>query len=273
MVVCSPNKLILLFIESKAFVPLEINPRTNYISILAMTPSGIIAKPDGNLPFAYKDELQHFKDVTTKTGSLGHQEKNFLILGRKTFEELGIPRFPGRYTVVLSSGGSSIDIINEVAKTCPDLVYVDSVACAMRFIDCVQSMQQHKGVAFVAGGASIYNLFHNVVDGYHVTVYNDDIEDGLRLPFHIVRHIYSTTWAVNKPANALWRVFSAASVRSTGVHDPFNSRVSLFDDPHALQTSIMSTSKDNTKTNAILERVTQKQQEIIDLLLQAHKTN
>lgn len=125
----------------------------------------------------------------------------------------------------------------------------------------------------MAGGASIYNLFHNVVDGYHVTVYNDDIEDGLRLPFHIVRHIYSTTWAVNKPANARWRVFSAASVRSTGVHDPFNSRVSLFDDPHALQTSIMSTSKDNTKTNAILERVTQKQQEIIDLLLQAHKTN
>ncbi|MDG5776315.1 dihydrofolate reductase [Haloarculaceae archaeon H-GB2-1] len=75
------------------------------VLVVALTDEGVIGK-DGDLPWYYPEDLQHFKETT-----MGHP----VVMGRKTYESLpdDFRPLPGRTNVVLST--SNPDVPEEVA--------------------------------------------------------------------------------------------------------------------------------------------------------------
>jgi len=60
--------------------------------IAAMTAKNRVIGIDNTLPWHYKEDLKHFKELTTG---------NVIIMGRKTFESIGKP-LPNRINVIIS---------------------------------------------------------------------------------------------------------------------------------------------------------------------------
>lgn len=61
------------------------------VLIAAVGSNGVIGR-DNDLPWRIREDLQHFKQLT-----LGHT----LVMGRKTYDSIGLPP-PGRRTVVVT---------------------------------------------------------------------------------------------------------------------------------------------------------------------------
>jgi dihydrofolate reductase len=107
--------------------------------ILASTPNGIIGV-DGKLPWApLKEDLEHFKSLTTGRA---------VIMGRKTYESIGRP-LPNRYNIVVSKSASNCLALPR------DVVMRRSVEEASADA-CTWSEFRDIGEWFVIGGASIY---------------------------------------------------------------------------------------------------------------------
>lgn len=63
------------------------------ISIIAAYSKNRVIGNNGKIPWCIREDMQHFKLLTTG---------NILIMGRKTFEEIGHP-LPDRYTIIIST--------------------------------------------------------------------------------------------------------------------------------------------------------------------------
>jgi len=125
--------------------------------IVAVSSNGVIGR-DGGLPWRLSADLRHFKRTT-----MGHH----LIIGRRTWEEVGKP-LPGRTMVVLTRDwGFSAD-----------------------GVEVVHSLEEALAVArgddepFIAGGAQIYRiaLEAGLVDRIYFTRVHAEVEGDTLFP-------------------------------------------------------------------------------------------
>ncbi|MFB6118318.1 dihydrofolate reductase [Halosegnis sp.] len=123
------------------------HPDLELVAIAAVAANGVIGR-DGTLPWHLPADLAHFKELTT-----GHP----VILGRRTYESirdrLGGP-LPDRTNIVLSR--SSLEL--------PDgAVHAPDVDAALK------AAAARDSVAFVAGGATVYETLLERVDRLELT--------------------------------------------------------------------------------------------------------
>lgn len=136
--------------------------------IAAVSLNSVIGK-DNTLPFNYPEDMKHFKKITANSN---------VIMGRKTYESVGLP-LPKRKNIVVSS-----------TKIDADVITVASLSEAINISD------QDKNI-WLIGGASIYSdgmLFANEI---HLTLIPDIIEGDnlIRFPFinPLLFEIYSVS--------------------------------------------------------------------------------
>ena len=108
----------------------------------------------GKLLFRIREDMKLFREITM--GSI-------VIMGRKTYEEIGKP-LEGRINVVLSRSDISIDGVHVFRS-----VEMVKVFC--------ESTNNHKKDVFVIGGGEVWNLFRRYVTQIHITKVPDDCKD------------------------------------------------------------------------------------------------
>ncbi|MBQ9120874.1 MAG: dihydrofolate reductase [Clostridia bacterium] len=109
--------------------------------IVARAENGVIGNK-GRIPWRIQGEQRRFRELT-----LG----NTVIMGRRTYEEIGHP-LPGRDTVVVSS---TRRFEGENCRTARSLGEALSMC--------------HRGDAYVCGGAALYREALNLVDVMYIT--------------------------------------------------------------------------------------------------------
>jgi dihydrofolate reductase len=107
------------------------------ISMIAAHDTGLLIGREGSVPWKLKEDLRHFKNTT-----YGHP----VLMGRKTFEEIGEKPLPGRPCYVLTSRRYQRD----------DVTTFRSVDEALKYFR--QGRHAYDKV-FVIGGGQIYRLF------------------------------------------------------------------------------------------------------------------
>lgn len=123
--------------------PADVLPRAPLSMVVAIGDNGAIGK-DGKVPWRIPEDLKHFKNVT-----MGHA----IIMGRKTWDEVGRP-LPGRRNLVVSrQAGLALD----GAEVFPTL---DAAIAAARTTD----PEPH-----VIGGSTIYDAAMPLATRIHLT--------------------------------------------------------------------------------------------------------
>lgn len=118
--------------------------------IVAMTENGGIGSKE-KLPWTFKEDLQHFRDITTSVSN--KEKKNICIMGRKTFYSIGKP-LENRINFVLTN-----QIHHLIARTNNNLFYVSSFDQIYRILHQDEWEWKNKWeTIFVIGGAEIYDL-------------------------------------------------------------------------------------------------------------------
>ena len=125
-------------------------------AIWAMTRNRVIGK-DGDLPWSLPDDQRFFRRTT-----LGKP----VIMGRKTFDEIGKP-LPKRRNIVLSRRGLTAD----GAEVVGDLA--DAIALAR---------SDSPREAFIIGGAEIYALAWPRLDRLYMTLIDTELEGDTWFP-------------------------------------------------------------------------------------------
>ena len=133
------------------------------VLIAAVADGGVIGA-DGEVPWHYPADLQHFKGTTT-----GHP----VILGRRTYDsivsDLGGP-LPDRTNVVLSRGDPALP---------EGVVRAGSVEEAIEAAEATGAE-----VGYVAGGAAVYAEFldRDLLDRMVITEIDESVEGDTRFP-------------------------------------------------------------------------------------------
>ena len=120
--------------------------------IVAYTKNRVIGK-NGTIPWNLKNEKKRFKELTTN---------NVVVMGRKTFEEIGRP-LPNRFTIVLSKT-SNFEYDN---------------CCTAKSLDEAISLYNEKFSnknLYIAGGSSVYAEAIPIVEKMYITEINSVIE-------------------------------------------------------------------------------------------------
>lgn len=118
--------------------------------IVARSKNNVIGK-NGEIPWNIKGEQKQFKELTTG---------NVVIMGRKSFEEIGKP-LPNRKNIIVSR--------NEKFSG-ENLITVSSLQ---------EALELTKGEkVFVAGGCGLYEEVLPLVDVMYITEVDMEIEDG-----------------------------------------------------------------------------------------------
>lgn len=118
--------------------------------IVARSKNNVIGK-NGEIPWNIKGEQKQFKELTTG---------NVVIMGRKSFEEIGKP-LPNRKNIIVSR--------NEKFSG-ENLITVSSLQ---------EALELTKGEkVFVAGGCGLYEEALPLVDVMYITEVDMEIEDG-----------------------------------------------------------------------------------------------
>tara|TARA_B100000029_G_scaffold483487_1_gene534692 strand:+ start:662 stop:1147 length:486 start_codon:yes stop_codon:yes gene_type:complete len=123
----------------------------NIILIAAIANNGVIGK-EGKIPWYLKEDLQHFKNLTT--GSI-------VIMGRKTYESIGKP-LPNRNNIVLTRNPKNIKNIIEVTDT------QEALNTALKI---------NKDI-YVIGGEFIYREFLPMAVKMYLTEIDLDVKGG-----------------------------------------------------------------------------------------------
>lgn len=117
--------------------------------IVAKSINNVIGK-DGKIPWNIKGEQRQFKELTTG---------NTVIMGRKTYEDIGKP-LPNRLNIVIS---------HTKKFEGDNLITVDSLR---------KAIEKSRGNIFVAGGYKLFKEAINMVDTMYITEVNLTIPDG-----------------------------------------------------------------------------------------------
>lgn len=125
--------------------------------IAAVSENGVIGR-DNQLPWRLSDDFRHFKRTTT-----GH----CLIMGRKTFESIGLKALKGRRNVIVTTR-DSLDAEGEI-------VLAGSLEEAIdRCGECDE--------IFIGGGEGIFNESVPVADRLVLTRVHANVEGDTRFP-------------------------------------------------------------------------------------------
>ena len=124
------------------------------VKFIASVDKNFAVGNDGKLLFRIREDMKLFREMT-----MG----NIVIMGRKTYEEIGKP-LEGRLNIVLSREDISIEGVH--------------VFTSMEMLKafCESSTNRQKDV-FVIGGAEMWNLFRRYVSQIHLTKVPDDSEE------------------------------------------------------------------------------------------------
>lgn len=118
--------------------------------IVARSKNNVIGK-DGCIPWRIKGEQKQFKELTTN---------NVVIMGRKTYEDIGHP-LPNRLNIVISS------TVNYEGE---NLITVKSLQEALEYAD-------GKDI-YVAGGFGVFKEAIPYVDKMYITEVDMEVENG-----------------------------------------------------------------------------------------------
>lgn len=118
--------------------------------IVARSKNNVIGK-DGQIPWKIKGEQKQFKELTTG---------NVVIMGRKSYEEIGHP-LPNRENIIVSS---SKNFEGE------NLVTVHSLKEALELAG--------ERDVYIAGGYGLFKEAIDIVDKMYITEVDIEIEDG-----------------------------------------------------------------------------------------------
>lgn len=123
---------------------------TEFGLIVARSENNVIGK-NGRIPWDIPGEMSQFKELT-----LG----NVVVMGRRTFEEIGKP-LPGRKTIVVS-GSRNFEGEN---------------ICTVRTLKEALEMSEGENV-YIAGGYALYKEALPLVDVMYITEVRTFVEDG-----------------------------------------------------------------------------------------------
>ncbi len=131
--------------------------------IVARSKNNVIGK-GGRTPWSIEGEQKQFKELTTG---------NIVIMGRRTYEEIGHP-LPGRQTIVVSR---SKDFDGENLRSAGSLKEALEKASEMggRAWDGEKHSTPH---IFIAGGYRLYKAALPLVDTMYITEVDLTVEDG-----------------------------------------------------------------------------------------------
>lgn len=124
------------------------------VKFMASVDKNFAVGNDGKLLFRIREDMKLFREMT-----IG----NIVIMGRKTYEEIGKP-LEGRLNIVLSREDISIEGVH-VFK---------SMEMLKAFCESSENRQKD---AFVIGGAEMWNLFRRYVSQIHLTKVPDDSDE------------------------------------------------------------------------------------------------
>lgn len=114
----------------------------------------------GKIPWKIKGEQKRFKDLTTD---------NVVIMGRKTYEEIGKP-LPNRKTIVISKTHHYDG---------DDVVTLSSLKEALSFCE-----KKYNGLnVFISGGASLYDEAIGIVDTMYITHIHKEVKGDTFFPY------------------------------------------------------------------------------------------
>jgi len=117
--------------------------------IVAMAKNGVIGV-DGKIPWHIKEDMAFFKKVTSS---------HTVVMGGNTYRSIGKP-LPNRRNIVISNTikDDRIEIWNN------------------SFIDFVNAVNYLSSDVFIIGGAKIYDLYFDVIQGWYTTIIDRNIE-------------------------------------------------------------------------------------------------
>lgn len=118
--------------------------------IVARSKNNVIGR-NGNIPWKIKGEQKQFKELTTN---------NVVIMGRKSYEEIGHP-LPNRFNIVVSS---TVDYSAE------NLITVKTLKEALEYTN-------GKDI-YIAGGYGIFKEAIPYVDKMYITEVDMEVKDG-----------------------------------------------------------------------------------------------
>lgn len=113
--------------------------------IVAHTKNGRVIGNNGKIPWNIPGELDRFKFLTTG---------NAVIMGRKTFEEIGKP-LPNRFNIIVSSTKS---------YSADNCITVPSVETAIK-----EATKRGYDKIYIAGGTQIYKETIDIADVLYIT--------------------------------------------------------------------------------------------------------
>ena len=152
------------------------------IGVVAVDEEFGIGMNDGKIPWRIKEDMAHFKELTTK---------GTVIMGRKTWESIPTKfrPLPKRYNIIMTrdddydpkceeyhSGEFDVRLCSSVGEAVIEVSYTDS------------------GKSYVIGGAEIYKAFASEINEWYVTlvagVHNCDVfmEDTFLSGFTVAEH-------------------------------------------------------------------------------------
>jgi len=130
------------------------------VIISAIAQNRVIGRTNGEMPWHVKEEFQHFKSTT-----LGFP----IIMGRKTFENLGKP-LKGRENIIVTNE-QDYKVNFEGTKICHSL---------RESIDYCESKNPEK--AFIIGGGQIYKQAIAIVDEMILSFMKFEAEGDVKFP-------------------------------------------------------------------------------------------
>lgn len=158
-------------------MPFETNTSTSQVEvsiIAAVSANGVIGK-NGELPWEYREDLQHFNSVTIGSP---------VIMGRVTYESIieknGEP-LEGRESIVLTNSPEKIDVRNEGDVS--DLIDASSVYAASRVEEALGiAGVMNSDTVYVAGGQSVYEQYLPVADELILTHIDVEVDGDAYFP-------------------------------------------------------------------------------------------
>lgn len=141
-------------------------PEDLTVALIAAVAENRVIGAEGEMPWHYPADLQHFKETTT-----GHP----VIMGRRTYESivdaLGEP-LPGRITVVLSRSDLDLPENAMLANGLEEAIQKAAAAADELGVETV----------YVAGGGTVYEALLPVADRLVLTEIHETVAGDTRFP-------------------------------------------------------------------------------------------